>query len=85
MGGQGNVDELKAGMESAKGFISREMAKKVKLKYTPKLEFFYDSMLLETYEIIDKIDESIERRQQEELILKICQKKILNKILKNKY
>ena len=66
LGGQGNVDELKAGMESAKGFISREMAKKVKLKYTPKLEFFYDDMLLETYEIIDKIDESIERRQQEE-------------------
>lgn len=66
LGGQGDVNELKMGMESAKGFISREMAKKVKLKYTPKLEFFYDDMLLETYEIIDKIDESIERRQQEE-------------------
>jgi ribosome-binding factor A len=66
LGGKGNVEELKAGMESAKGFISREMAKKVKLKYTPKLEFFYDEMLLETYEIIDKIDESIEQRQLHE-------------------
>ena len=66
LGGQGNIDELKVGIESAKGFISREMAKRVKLKYTPKLEFFYDDLLNETYEVIDKIDEQIEQREQNE-------------------
>ena len=67
LGGQGNIEELKMGIESAKGFIAREMAKRVKLKYTPKLEFFYDDILNEAYEVIDKIDAQIEQRQQNQI------------------
>ena len=61
---QGNVDELRQ-HGKCKGFISREMAKS-KTQVHPKLEVFHAAIcFLETYEIIDKIDESIERRQQE--------------------
>ena len=67
LGGQGNIEELKLGIESAKGFIARELAKRVKLKYTPKLEFFYDDILNEAYEVIDKIDAQIEQRQQNQI------------------
>ena len=86
LGGQGNIDELKLGIESAKGFISRELAKRVKLKYTPKLEFFYDELISEAYEVIDKIDAHIEernKRQQSETTQSIedDQQKKTNQVL----
>ena len=34
---------LLAGFESAKGFIKREMAKELGLRYMPDLKFFYDA------------------------------------------
>ena len=40
--GQDEKDVL-AGFESAKGFIKRELAKRLGLRYMPDLRFFYDA------------------------------------------
>ena len=64
LGWQGNVDELKAKMESAKGFVSRN-GQKSKTQVHPKLEF-YMTYVLKPMKSLEEIDESIERRQQEE-------------------
>jgi ribosome-binding factor A len=34
---------LLAGFQSAKGFIKRELARELKLRYMPELKFFYDA------------------------------------------
>jgi ribosome-binding factor A len=35
--------DLTAGFESAKGFIKRELARELGLRYMPELKFFYDA------------------------------------------
>lgn len=42
-GGAHDEQELLAGFESAKGFIKRELARELGLRYMPDLKFFYDS------------------------------------------
>ncbi|MGA6925683.1 MAG: 30S ribosome-binding factor RbfA [Desulfosarcina sp.] len=41
-GGAADKPSLLAGFESAKGFIKRELAKALGLRYMPDLRFFYD-------------------------------------------
>ena len=41
-GGKDDEQDLTAGFESAKGFIKRELAKELGLRYMPDLKFFYD-------------------------------------------
>ena len=42
-GGAHDEQDLLAGFESAKGFIKRELARELGLRYMPDLKFFYDS------------------------------------------
>ena len=42
-GGAHDEQELLAGFESAKGFIKRELARELCLRYMPDLKFFYDA------------------------------------------
>ncbi len=35
-------DEVARGLERAKGFLKRELGKRLKLRFTPELSFFYD-------------------------------------------
>ncbi|MFO7712880.1 30S ribosome-binding factor RbfA [Desulfosarcina sp.] len=42
-GGQNDEKALLAGFESAKGFIKRELARELGLRYMPDLKFFYDT------------------------------------------
>ena len=42
-GGAHDEQELLAGFESAKGFIKRELARELGLRYMPDLKFFYDA------------------------------------------
>ncbi len=42
-GGKDDQQDLAAGFESAKGFIKRELAKELGLRYMPDLKFFYDA------------------------------------------
>ncbi len=44
---------LKEGLQQASGFIRREVAKRLKLRIAPQLEFFYD----ETSEAVQKVEE----------------------------
>lgn len=41
-GGKDDEQDLTAGFESAKGFIKRELARELGLRYMPELKFFYD-------------------------------------------
>lgn len=42
-GGASGEQALLAGFESAKGFIKRELARELGLRYMPELRFFYDA------------------------------------------
>lgn len=42
-GVENNHQAVKAGFESAKGFIKRELARELGLRYMPDLKFFYDA------------------------------------------
>ena len=42
-GGAHDEQDLLAGFESAKGFIKRELARELGLRYMPDLKFFYDA------------------------------------------
>jgi ribosome-binding factor A len=42
-GAENDQEGLSAGFESAKGFIKRELARELGLRYMPELKFFYDA------------------------------------------
>ena len=56
MGGLGDVDTIMAGLEEISGFINREVAKKIKMKYSPKLRFYPDEHFFENVDFIDQLD-----------------------------
>lgn len=56
MGGLGNVATILAGLEEIGGFINREVAKKIKMKYSPKLRFYPDEHFFENVDFIDQLD-----------------------------
>jgi ribosome-binding factor A len=44
-GGEQDKEESYEGLESAKGYIKRELGKKVRLKYMPEITFIFDDSL----------------------------------------
>lgn len=61
MGGLGDMTKIAEGLEACKGFINREVAKRLKMKYSPKLRFFPDEHFFENVDFIEELD----RRSQE--------------------
>ena len=58
--GEGVVlDEVRAGLQSAKGFIKREIGRLLELRYVPDLEFRHDPSLVRGVEM-EKLLESLE-------------------------
>ena len=55
MGG-GDGTKLLAGLRSASGYLSRELAKQLRMKYSPKLEFFLDEELSKAMNVIKGLD-----------------------------
>jgi ribosome-binding factor A len=55
LGDESRQKEVMAGLESAKGFLRREVGKRVRLRKTPELEFHWDATLAEG----DRIDRLI--------------------------
>jgi len=45
IGEQDQIDEAQAGLDSAKGFIKREIGLRLSLRYTPEIIFTYDPSL----------------------------------------
>ena len=44
-GGEEQKEESHLGLESAKGYIKRELGRRVRLKYIPEVTFFFDDSL----------------------------------------
>lgn len=63
-GGRSRENEVVQGFEHSKGFLRKELANRVKIKFVPDLKFYYD----ESSEIQARIDElfaQIERQKNE--------------------
>ncbi len=56
MGGLGNVDTIMEGLEAIGWFINREVAKKIKMKYSPKIRFYPDEHFFENVDFVDELD-----------------------------
>ena len=45
-----------AGLESARGFIQSGLSKKLRIRQFPKLAFFFDESVKQSFEMVQKID-----------------------------
>ena len=59
LGDSKTIDETMEGLNSAKGFIRRELARIVNLRNTPELEFIMDNSIAYGVDMIKRIDEVI--------------------------
>ncbi|MBO6148260.1 MAG: 30S ribosome-binding factor RbfA [Lachnospiraceae bacterium] len=59
LGDSKTIDETMEGLNSAKGFIRRELARTVNLRNTPELEFIMDNSIAYGVDMIKRIDEVI--------------------------
>jgi ribosome-binding factor A len=60
LGGADSRDSVLAGLRSASGFIRTRIAKELKLRFVPAIEFFYD----ETEDQAQRIDELLKKAKQ---------------------
>lgn len=65
MGGREDVQKVQGGLESAKGYIKREIGARMDLKYTPEIAFKHDPSL-EMGQHMEKIFEKIKSEGPEE-------------------
>jgi ribosome-binding factor A len=56
LGGQGDADAIIAGLESARGYLRRNLSQRVRLKYVPELTFHLDVKLDEAMELTALLD-----------------------------
>ncbi len=61
MGDEGERQSTMEGIESAKGFIRRELAHRLNLRNTPELSFTLDRSIERGVEMSRKIDEVVQR------------------------
>ena len=66
LGGQGDAQKIAAGLEAARGFIRREIGRRVRLKYVPELRFHLDEALAESFRVADLIDQLSQNSGHEE-------------------
>jgi len=62
IGDKSEVERALAGLNSAKGFIKREIGLRMKLRYTPEIKFVYDPSL-ESGTHLDRIFEEIHKNE----------------------
>lgn len=60
MGDQEQVAKAQQGMESAKGFIKREIGLRLKLRYVPEMRFIHDASLAAGSHMEHLLDEIID-------------------------
>ncbi len=61
LGNTAKVKEAQQGLDSARGFIRKLVGERVRLRYTPQIDFIFD----ETIEYSARIEETIERIKNE--------------------
>ncbi|MDR0784556.1 MAG: 30S ribosome-binding factor RbfA [Treponema sp.] len=52
-----NLERGVEGLQSAAGFIQRELSREIRIRQTPRLRFHVDASLKEEFDLIKKIDE----------------------------
>jgi len=57
IGGVGDEVKLLEGLNSATGFLSRKVARRLQMKYSPKIEFFLDEHLSKALNIVQALDD----------------------------
>jgi ribosome-binding factor A len=65
LGGAGDLAETLAGLEQAKGWIRRRIGQRLRLRYTPKLQFVEDEGLEKAVEMTELLDRLAQERQEE--------------------
>lgn len=65
MGGIGDEKKLLEGLRAASGFLSRKLAKKVRMKYAPKLEFHIDEQLNHTLSLVEQLEALVQNDAEE--------------------
>ena len=65
MGGVGDSKKLLEGLRAASGFLSRKLARKVRMKYAPKLEFFIDEQLDHTLSLVERLESLVHEDYEE--------------------
>ena len=56
LGGQGDANTILEGLQSATGFLGREVSKRIRVKYAPKLEFFIDDHYIDNIRLIERLE-----------------------------
>ncbi len=64
IGGKGHVEETQAGLDSAKGFIKREIGLRMELRYVPEITFVHDPSL-ESGENMERLFREIRKEDVE--------------------
>lgn len=65
MGGVGDSQKLLEGLRAASGFLSRQLAKKVRMKYAPKLEFHIDEQLDHALSLVEQLESLVQEESEE--------------------
>ena len=65
LGDQEEIGRAQAGLDSAKGYIKREIGSRIKLRYVPDIIFEHDPSL-ETGDRMEKLFKKIRANEQEE-------------------
>lgn len=64
LGGEGDAEKLLAGLQAASGFMSRSLAKQIKMKYTPKLEFHIDEHIGAAFLMVEQLGALVETTEE---------------------
>lgn len=64
LGDRNHINSVQRGLESAKGFIKREIGLRLSLRYVPEIKFVYDSSL-EKGSQMDRLFEELRREEKE--------------------
>ncbi len=66
LGGHGDVDEIVEGLNSARGYLRRELGRRVRLRYVPELRFHVDEQLDRAMGMTALLDQLTAARAHEE-------------------
>jgi ribosome-binding factor A len=64
LGGEGDRGQLLEGLRAASGFLSRKLAKKVRMKYAPRLEFHIDEQIDQAFSLVEQLESLVENDEE---------------------
>jgi len=64
LGGMGDPETIKEGLNAARGYLQRQLARRVRMKYLPVLEFHVDESIQQAMAIESLIDDLAKERDE---------------------